>query len=235
MSIVGCASPPRTPTDHRRAPGACATATRPKPMLAYRPARGSVGELALLTRARRGDRHAERRLIELHEPLARQVCRGFFLANGESADLLQAARFGLWQAIHGWEPLRGASFRAFALLVMRREVMMLVSSSRCHSQRLLNDASSLDRELGTEGGLSLAETLAAPPRDANDPAELLLARERLELILAALPALSEHERSSLKMTLNGLSHTEIGSSRGAGAKSVNNALQRARRKLGAVL
>jgi len=187
-----------------------------------------------LQRAQRGDKHAERLLIELYEPLARQICRGFFLANGDSSDLLQATRIGLWQAIHGWDPLRGSRFRPFATLVMRREVMMLVTASRARNQMLLNGACPLHADAGGEHfprGLSLAEMLAAPARDAADPAEQTLTRERLQLILQALPALSEHERGSLRMTLNGFTQNKIGASLGGNAKSVNNALQRARRKL----
>ena len=183
--------------------------------------------------AQNGDSHAERILIESHEPLVRQVCRGFFIANGEPADLHQAARLGVWRAIHGWNPFRG-SFRPFAVVLMSREVMMLVTASRTHSQALLNGACSLDGPGGTErraDGLTLSELLAAPPRDAANPEELTLARERLKLILAVLPALSIHERRSLCLTLNGMSQAEAGESIGARAKSINNALQRARRKL----
>lgn len=198
--------------------------------------RSQHSEQLLLHRAQAGDRHAERVLIELYEPLARQTCKGFFLSNGDSADLLQAARIGLWRAIHGWDQRRGASFRPFAVLIMRREVMMLVTASRARNQTLLNSACPID-EPGIGGsdrpGLSLSELLAAPIRDANDPAELTLARERLSLILGALPALSTHERGSLSLTLNGYSQSEIGQRIGGGAKSVNNALQRARRKLSA--
>jgi RNA polymerase sporulation-specific sigma factor len=198
----------------------------------------TVSEELLLRRAQCGDLHAERLLIELHEPLARQICRGFFLPNGDSADLLQAARVGLWQAIHRWDPIRGRQFRPFAALVVRREVMMLVTASRARNQAPLNGARSLHADCGGENGgsgLSLAELLASPARDAVDPAEVTLTRERLELILGALPGLSEHERGSLGMSLNGLSQTEIGAALGSGAKSVNNALQRARRKLSAAL
>jgi RNA polymerase sigma factor (sigma-70 family) len=133
--------------------------------------------------------------------------------------------------------MRGTQFRHFAMLVMRREVMMLVSASRAHNQGLLNSASSLYEcaSDGTPGGLMLAEVLAAPARDASDPAEMTLWREQLALILSALPTLSKHERGSLSMTLNGLGQPEIGAELGTDAKSVNNALQRARRKLRAGL
>lgn len=216
--------------------------SQPAPSCAPPPAgqsrRRIAGEDLLLRRAQLGDPYAERALLELHEPLARRVCHGFFLANGESADLLQVARIGLWQAIHCWDPARGTQFRHFAMLVMRREVMMLVTASRAHNQGLLNSACSLHADGGRDGappGLTLAEVLAAPARDASDPAEMTLWRERLALILAALPALSEHERGSLSMTLNGLGQPEIGAALGTGAKSINNALQRARHKLRAAL
>ena len=115
---------------------------------------------------------------------------------------------------------------------------MLVSASRALNQGLLNGACSLQADCTRADGthsLTLAEVLAAPARDASDPAEVTVWRERIELILAALPALSEHERGSLSMTLNGLAQPQIGAELGTGAKSVNNALQRARRKLRAAL
>jgi RNA polymerase sporulation-specific sigma factor len=201
-------------------------------------ARQAQNEELLLRRAQHGDRNAEQRLIELHESLARQVCRPFFLANGEHGDLMQAARVGVWQAIHSWDPARGAKFRHFAALIMRREVMMLVSASRAHNQRLLNSACSLHDDYAGDAdpaGLELAEMLAAPARDASDPAAVTIARERLELILNALPGLSPHERGALSMTLNGLDHCQVGAELGSGPKSVNNALQRARRKLRAAV
>lgn len=204
---------------------------RPRP-----PRRAPVSERELIRRARLGDRDAEQGVIERNEHLVRRVCRGFFLPNGEQSDLLQAARVGLWQSIRCWDPERGTSFSHFAMLVMRREVMMLVSSSRAHNQGLLNSAHSLQADCGEDGsGLTLAEVLAAPARDAHDPVECAIWRERLALILANLPALSEHERGSLSMTLNGLGQPAIGAELGTSAKSINNALQRARRKLKAGL
>jgi RNA polymerase sporulation-specific sigma factor len=193
----------------------------------------TFSEHLLLLRAQAGDYHAERLLITSHEPLARQICRGFFVANGDGGDLLQAARIGLWQAIHRWDPGRRVRFRTFAKVVMRREVMLLVTVSRTLNQGVLNGAFSIDAPAGAEGhstGLSLGEALDVPAGEAS-PLEAVLLRERLALILAMLPVLSPHERRSLTMTLNGFSQIESGAMTGTGAKSVNNALQRARRKL----
>lgn len=221
----------------RSAPGAHAGERAPT-TATIRQGRGPVSEALLLRLAQDGDRVAERRLIERYEPLVRQISSAFFLQNGESSDLLQAARIGLWHAIRGWDPARGSNFRAFAAVIMRREVMLLVTASRTRNQSFVNQASSLDGSTGPEydgAELSLVETLAAPARDAHDPAALALSRERLALILAALPSLSDHERGALRLTLDGLSHIEVGAELGGGARSVNNALQRARRKLSAPL
>jgi RNA polymerase sporulation-specific sigma factor len=190
----------------------------------------------LLRLAQRGDRHAEELLIESYEQVATQVCQRFFLVGGESADLLQAARIGLWHAIHVWDPDRGRGFRSFALVLMRREVMNLVTASRFYSQMLLSKACSLEAPTGRDErrpALSLAEVLPAPRSAANDPYELAHAREQLGAIVAALARLSPQEREALRLTLNGLSHAQAGSRIGGDAKRINNALQRARRKLSA--
>lgn len=194
----------------------------------------NCNEQLLLRRAQGGDHHAERLLIELHEPLVGEVCRGFYLANGELGDLHQAARIGVWRAIHRWDPARGASFRTFATVLMRREVMMLVTASRARNQTVLNTACSFDDhwvQTGRSQGLPIGELLAAPKRDAWNPEELAIVRECLQGIIEALAELSEHERSSLRMTLNGLTHAQAAATVGRCAKSVNNALQRVRRKL----
>jgi RNA polymerase sporulation-specific sigma factor len=194
----------------------------------------NCSEQLLLGLAQSGDHHAERLLIELHEPLVSEVCRGFFLANGDLGDLHQAARIGVWRAIHGWDPARGVSFRSFVTLLMRREVMMLVSASRTRNQAVLNTACSFDDHWGPKrrsNGFPLVELLAAPKRDAWNPEELAVVREHLQAIIRALSELSEHERGSLSMTLNGMTHAEAAAKVGSRAKSVNNALQRVRRKL----
>ena len=168
----------------------------------------------------------------------RRVASGFFLLNGEASDVTQAARIGLYHAIHCWDPSRGVRFRHFAELVMRREIMMVVSAGCTRNQNFINTAFPFEEICSpkrTARQLSLAELLAAPARDANDPVEVTLGRERLRLIVKGLPALSEHERGSLAMTLNGQSQREISRELASSPKSINNALQRARRKLRADL
>jgi RNA polymerase sporulation-specific sigma factor len=197
-----------------------------------------VSERFLLARAQRGDRVAESLMIERYEWLVRRAASGFFLPNGEASDVTQVARIGLYDAIHCWDPTRRVRFRHFAAMVIRREIMMVVSASRTRNQNFVNTAFSLEETCApqrTAHQLSLAELLAAPVRDANDPVEVTLGRERLRLILRGLPALSKHERGSLTMTLNGQSQQEISRELASNPKSINNALQRARRKLRADL
>lgn len=173
-------------------------------------------------------------MIERYEGLVRLIASGFFIANGEANDVAQVGRIGLCDAIHCWDPARGVHFRSFAAMVIRREIMMLVSSSRTQNQNFVNTARSLEETSPRQNGgqrMSLAEVLAAPVRDANDPVEVVLGRERLRLILSGLPGLSRHERGSLTMTLNGQSQQEISRELVCDPKSINNALQRARRKL----
>jgi RNA polymerase sigma-H factor len=241
LSVIVTGSPPR-PVEARssRAHKSRPSLGRPGsfgPTAGRRRGSRSSRERVLLRLAQGGDRHAEELLIESYEQLVSQVCRGFFLAGGESADLLQAARIGLWRAIHLWDPDRGRGFRPFALVVMRREVMNLVTASRANGQMLLSRACSLEAPMGIDErrhAFSLAEVLPAPARAANDPYELAHTRERLGAIVAALATLSLQEREALRLTLNGLSHAQAGSRIGGDAKTVNNALQRARRKLSAV-
>jgi RNA polymerase sporulation-specific sigma factor len=193
-----------------------------------------VSERFLLARAQRGDRLAESLLIERYEWLVGWLSSRFFLPTGEASDIEQVARIGLCDAIHCWDPAQGVQFRRFAVMVIRRDILMLISTSRTHGHRSVNTALSFEdaspqRRDGPRR--PLAEVLAAPARDAHEPVEVMLGRERLRTIVSGLSALSKYERGSLAMTFNGHNQQEISCKFASTPKSINNALQRARRKL----
>jgi DNA-directed RNA polymerase specialized sigma24 family protein len=79
-------------------------------------------------------------------------------------------------------------------------------------------------------GIPLGEQLASPSRD-GDPVSVLLAREHLECVLAALPTLTAKERNALIGVLNDKSHQQVADEQGSTRKAVSTALRRARKKL----
>jgi RNA polymerase sporulation-specific sigma factor len=193
-----------------------------------RPAPTSLAERRLIRAAKRGDRAAQAELLGRYEPMVRQVARRFCLPGGDVDDLAQHARLAILDAVRDWDPRRRVPFRSFAWMCAVREAGMAVKSGLAGKHQPLNQASSLS-ETGQDG-LPLAETIAAGRPD-DDPLEKLIAREELEFVLARLATLSRLERQALALSAGGWGYRDIAARLGVSLKAVNNALQRARRKL----
>ena len=149
--------------------------------------------------------------------LVRICSRPFFLAGGDSEDLIQEAMFGLLKAIREFDPTRDVSFHTFAEVCIRNRIRSAVSAAGGGKHAPLNNSvpmepSLLDVSLGPEDSLIL--------REEDD--------ERLQQLNTRLSPL---ERQILELFLTGLSYREIGEKVGRSAKSVDNAVQRIRRKV----
>jgi RNA polymerase sporulation-specific sigma factor len=190
----------------------------------------AIWERRLIRDAKRGDRSAEARLIGLYEPMARYIAMTHFMPGGERDDLAQHARLGVVCAIHSWDPRRRVPFRSFAWLCAVRETRMAVNAARAGKHQPLNGARSLHAVAG-ENGHALEETLEAVGRPDADPVAKTLAREQLREILMRAHTLTDLERHALVLSANDHSHRESAGALGVGERAVNNALQRARRKL----
>jgi RNA polymerase sporulation-specific sigma factor len=190
----------------------------------------AIWERRLIRDAKRGDRAAEARLIGLYEPMARYIALTHFMPGGDRDDLAQQARIGILGAIHAWDPGRRVPFRSFAWLCAVRETRMAVNAARAGKHQPLNGARTLHAVAG-EDGHSLEDTLEATGRPDADPVAKTLAREQLREILMRARTLSELERRALALSANDRSHRESAGALGVRERAVNNALQRARRKL----
>ena len=187
-------------------------------------------EQRLIAAAKRGDRLAEAQLLELYEPMVRRIAGSLYLPGGEREDLAQEARLGILGAIRAWDPGRSVPFRCFAWLCGLREANTAVTAARAAKHQPLNHARSLHQPIG-ENGAALEDTLVATGRPDDDPVAKTLGRERLRGILDGARALTELERGALALSANDCTHRESARVLGVGERAVNNALQRARRKL----
>jgi RNA polymerase sporulation-specific sigma factor len=197
-------------------------------------AKGSVPtppwERRLIMRAKRGDRAAQTRLLEHYEPMVRRVAAFPVVAGAERDDLAQHARLGIVDAIADWDPDRRVPFKSFARLCAVRGMGAAIEAARAEKRRSLNGARPLHVPIG-EDGRTLEETLPATGHPDEDPVAKLLARERLTAIRERASSLTALERQALALSGQGLTHLEIAQRLDVGRRSVNNALQRARRKL----
>jgi RNA polymerase sporulation-specific sigma factor len=121
-------------------------------------------------------------------------------------------------------------FRSFAWLCAVRETRMAVNAARAGKHQPLNDARSLHPVAGDDGH-ALEDTLEATGCPDADPVAKTLAREQLREIRIRIRTLTDLERRALMLSANDHSHCDAAGALGVGERAVNNALQRARRKL----
>ena len=160
--------------------------------------------------------------------LVRICARPLFLAGGDSEDLIQEGTFGLLSAIRNYDPADGASFKTYAEHCIRMRLLSAIKSASRLKHVPLNDGISLE-ELSEDPG---ADISTFPELIRYNPEELILAEESREELNAAFSrCLSRFEIKVLDLYLEGLSYREIADRLYRDAKSIDNAVQRIRRKL----
>ena len=175
-----------------------------------------------------GDRSAEEQLAGRYMQLVRACARPLFLAGGDSEDLSQEGMFGLLSAIREFDPEQGVSFRSFAEHCIRMRLYSAVKSAARLKHHPLNDSMPLE-QLSDDPSSQLS---AAPELFRRSPEDLVLARESKEELKELYSrCLSRLEKQVLDLFLQGLSYRDIARRLQKDEKSVDNAVQRIRRKL----
>lgn len=170
-----------------------------------------------------GDRAAEEVLAQRYHRLVRSIARPYFLVGGEAEDLLQEGMFGLIKAMREYDPAREASFYTFAETCIRRRLYSVLKSANSPKHTPLNQAIPLD-PFDFEESISSAQL---------DPEVLLMDKEKAESLLTmARRQLSVFESTVLGLYVDGMTCREIADTVGKSPKSVDNAVQRIRRKIG---
>lgn len=184
---------------------------------------------SLCTLAASGDRVAEERLAMRYSRLVRICARPYFLAGGDSEDLIQEGMIGLLSAIRGFEPEKEASFRTYAEVCIRNRLRSAVKAAARDKHTPLNRSVSLAAPLFEEIG---ALSLGASPQRVENPEDVLIGREERQSRMEALRGkLSGFEKTVIDLYLDGLSYAQIAAQVGKSSKSVDNAVQRVRRKI----
>ncbi len=187
-----------------------------------------LGDIELQKRAAEGDAAAEEALVERYLPLVSSCARPLKLLGGEGKDLSQEGVFGLISAVRSFDASHGASFRTYAEHCIRMRLLSAIKSASRFKHFPLNDSMSLE-QLSEESDPRLSAVLEQFHRN---PEDVVLARENQEELYRALSdCLSKYEKRVLALYLDGRSYQEIGAQLGKDSKSVDNAVQRIRRKL----
>jgi RNA polymerase sporulation-specific sigma factor len=179
-----------------------------------------------------GDRRALATLIDRYRRFARAKARNYFLIGGDSDDVEQEALIGLYKAARDFRPEHQASFRAFAELCITRQIITAIKTATRQKHQPLNQYVSISGVRGSDdpGERSVEDLLIR--HYGPDPADRVVSDERLAALRASMQELlSSLEVDVLKLYVQGKSYQEIGDQLGRHVKSIDNALQRIKRKL----
>jgi RNA polymerase sporulation-specific sigma factor len=186
----------------------------------------------LIHRVRDGDEDAIDVLLQRYRHYARAKARSYFLAGADREDIVQEGMIGLFKAVRDFREEKNTAFRAFAELCITRQIITAIKSASRQKHIPLNSYVSLNRPIHREetDESPLAEHLRA--QEIADPAELVISAEQITSLKESMGReLSDLETDVLMLYIDGKSYQEIADVLGRHVKSVDNALQRIKRKL----
>ena len=190
----------------------------------------------LIALAKQGSADAYDRLVRRYYSFVRLKASSYFLVGGDSEDLIQEGLVGLYKAIRDFRSDRESSFRNFAELCITRQIITAVKTATRNKHTPLNGYVSFSAAPAgaSESEPTLDEVL--PGSTVHDPVNQVISSEELRSLVACLSTvLSELESRVLSLYLDGHSYTSIGERIDCDCKTVDNALQRVKRKVGAHL
>ena len=190
-------------------------------------------EMMLIAAARNGDEKAMDSIIRRYEGFVRLKASSYFLAGGDSHDLIQEGLVGLFKAVRDFRSDKDTSFRSFAELCITRQIITAIKTATRHKHAPLNSSVSFSHTpAGQESEVDCTLGDALPGPSVDDPASCVISTEELQSLLDCLgTALSSLESQVLTCYLEGRSYEEIGELLGCDPKTVDNALQRVKRKV----
>ena len=175
-----------------------------------------------------GSREAEEALVTRYNRLVRTCARPFFLVGGDSEDLTQEGMVGLLKAVREYDASKEASFRTFAEICIRNRLYSVLRAAARDKHAALNQSVPLDTPFFDSNSYTSGTSQLAQ----QNPEAYLIDREHTAALLSGVrKQLSEFEAKILGYYLDGLSCREIAETVGKPPKSVDNAVQRIRRKV----
>jgi RNA polymerase sporulation-specific sigma factor len=191
----------------------------------------------LIALAKQGRADAYNRILKRYHGFVRLKASSYFLIGGDADDLIQEGLVGLYKAVRDYRSDRESSFRNFAELCITRQIITAVKTSTRNKHTPLNEYVSFSQTPASssgDGDPTLDELLPGPA--VHDPVNQVISTEELKSLVACLSSvLSELESAVLSLYLDGHSYEVIGERLECDTKTVDNALQRVKRKVGSHL
>ena len=188
---------------------------------------------ALVERSHAGDARADETLCERYKNIVRIKARPYFLIGADREDLVQEGMIGLYKAIRDYTPDHNAVFRSFAEMCIVRQLISAIKRATRKKHAPLNTYVSLYGSTFAEEDnreRPLLDTMAMVRTES--PEDAFISKESTEHILGSIEKLlTPLEKQVLDLFMDGYSYQQIAAALGRGTKTVDNALQRIKRKL----
>jgi RNA polymerase sporulation-specific sigma factor len=203
-----------------------------RPATAAQKAQRELEDLQLVMRARNGDSGALDGLIKRYTGFVRLKASSYFLAGGDAEDLIQEGLIGLYKAVRDFSADK-SSFRSFAELCVTRQIITAIKTATRFKHAPLNTYVSFSHTPAgqeSDGDCTLGDALPGPTVD--DPSVCVISTEELQSLVFTLGSgLSKLEADALKLYLEGESYETMAERLGCDTKTIDNALQRVKRKV----
>ena len=204
-----------------------------RPASAAQKAQRELEDLQLVMRARNGDGVALDILIKRYTGFVRLKASSYFLAGGDSEDLIQEGLIGLYKAVRDFRSDKETSFRSFAELCITRQIITAIKTATRFKHTPLNTYVSFSHSPAgqdPDSECTLGDALPGPSVD--DPSICVISTEELQSLVFTLGnGLSQLESDALRLYLEGLSYEQMAEQLGCDTKTIDNALQRVKRKV----
>jgi RNA polymerase sporulation-specific sigma factor len=205
-----------------------AHATRPA-----QKAQRELEDLQLALKARNGDLVAMDQLIRRYTGFVRLKASSYFLAGGDAEDLIQEGLIGLYKAVRDYRTDKETSFRSFAELCVTRQIITAIKTATRFKHAPLNTYVSFSHTPAgqeSDGDCTLGDALPGPA--VNEPSVCVISTQELQSLVGCLgTGLSQLESDSLRLYLEGASYEQMAAELGCDTKTIDNALQRVKRKI----
>lgn len=192
-------------------------------------------ENAIITLAQKGNDEAMEHILSEYRWLAKAKSRSYFLMGGEKEDIIQEGMIGLYKAVNDFDPTMDTRFQTFAELCITRQILTAIKTATRLKHQPLNSYVSFNKPIGPEEGQrTLSDILYLYSN--RTPEELLISKETTRLLMAKIKdSLSNLENRVLDLYLKGEDYHKISGTLDKPLKSIDNALQRIRRKISVIV
>ncbi|MCT4509015.1 MAG: RNA polymerase sporulation sigma factor SigH [Tepidibacter sp.] len=190
-----------------------------------------IDQRKIVIKASKGDTLALEYLIKKYKNFVRAKARSYFLIGADKEDIIQEGMIGLYKAIRDFDEDKTSSFKAFAELCITRQIITAIKTATRQKHIPLNSYISLNKPIyDEESDRTLLDIITTSV--ITDPEQLIISREELKNIETKISQiLSGLELEVLELYLSGKSYQEIADKLQRHVKSIDNALQRVKRKL----